>query len=598
MCFKSQIYIVILVLFITANVSYPVLSDRYANDFYNWIFISITIVFIIGTIIYFYFSLYPGKAGVYVSRFSLIILSLLIPLSIAFAWSILLITDKNVIGTGFIYYNIRGAEIIKETGYITSLKFIKTFDNFISSPGLPIFGSILSMITSLTFTHFVTFGWVLFYALVLLIIYIIINSLKIKTFSSSVLPIYILIFITVISLISVLPPFLNYNMMVLPLLILLEYLLVKITLSMRNIVENVVSFLITLSASALYYLPGVIMFAIIIFSSLSFVHFFAEKKLHIKNIPKRTSVLKWIILSSVLLIILYVVYLGYFFYEDFSYFVYIILKNLKPAPFIVVTGLREQILDSSMRFALYLSRVKIMGLLIIMIASFLSFFNDRSFIRWLGLSSLLFTGLKLISYFVHAVTDYVVRFDIYLALLIPIPLFVFFDESGKVNITALLKRLTRRFSLREHQLIYVKSFLFTICLIGFVFSLLYSLLLISPTPKLASDDRYYMYDSWMVSRFVGESLEASSGIDIIGNHRYAYIQSLYDLKIYELSSEFLKNLDSLYSRGSWLLVLSSLSLKIPDRNCEPLSQVIVEDLDSNTILIYNSYYSFVFYNRI
>jgi hypothetical protein len=206
MCFRSQIYTLILVLFTTASVSYSVLSVRHANDLYNWLFISITIVFVVGTITDFYFSLRSGKTEVYALRFSLMILSLLIPLSIIFAWSISLITDKNVIGIGFIYYNIRGAETIKESGYIISLKFIKTFDNFISSPGLPIFGSILSMMTSLNFIHFVTFGWILLYTLVLLIIYIIIiiNSFKIKTSLSST---YIFIFITVVSLISILPPF-------------------------------------------------------------------------------------------------------------------------------------------------------------------------------------------------------------------------------------------------------------------------------------------------------------------------------------------------------------------------------------------------------
>jgi hypothetical protein len=115
-------------------------------------------------------------------------------------------------------------------------------------------------------------------------------------------------------------------------------------------------------------------------------------------------------------------------------------------------------------------------------------------------------------------------------------------------------------------------------------------------PKIASDERYFMYDSWMVSQFVGKKLDTSSGIDIIGNYRYIYIKSLYDLEFHELSSDFVKNVGTLYSKGSWLIVLSSLSLKLPDRNCGTIPQEIVENLSHNTILIYNSYYSLVFYN--
>lgn len=594
-CFKSIVYILILVLFILATVSYSILSVRHANELYNWFFIFTTIIFVLGTAIDFYFSLRSDKTEVYVSDFSLMLLFMLIPLSIVLAESITIITDENIIGIGHVYYNVRGIDIVRKTGYISSLKFIKTFDNFLSSPGLPIFGSILSMVTSFGSIQFVTFWGISFYALVLLFVYIVINSFLSHKIKNSSLSMYIFIAITVIWLISILSPFVNYNLVVLPLLYLTTYLLIRISLSLGNNVGNAISFLITLSASLLYYLPGVLAFAFIM-GSLFFGYFLEGRRTHKENILKRTPELKWIVLLGVLLIILYIVYIGYFFYDDFSIFIYVMLRNIKSIPFVIVTGLREEILDSSLRFALYLSRINIMNLLIIIVAGFLSVLADRSVTRWLGLSTLLFASLVLISRFVHVVTDYVARFNIYLALVAPISLFIFFNKAYIINILVILKRLTGRFSLRKQQFIYIETFLLTLCLIGSVFSLLYSYLLIPLTPKIASDARYFMYDSWMVSQFVGKKLDTFSGIDIIGSYRYMYIQSFHDLKFHELSSYFVKNLGVLYSKGSWLLVLSSLSLKLPDRNYEPVSQEIVENLSCNTVLIYNSYYSLVFYN--
>jgi hypothetical protein len=553
---------------------------------------------VLATAINFYFSLCSEKIEISVSGFLVRFLSLLIPLSVVLALIITFLAYDNVIGIGHIYYSIRGIEIVKETGSILSLKFIKTFDNFLSSPGFPIFGSIFSMITLLESTQLLIFGEIWIYALILVLVFVMINSFKSHKIKRSSISLYILIFITVVSLLSILPPFLNYNFLVLPLLLLMIYLLTAISLSLGNTVGNAISFLLALSASLLYYLPGTLM-VIFIIGSLFYGNFLKERKAYKEdNILAKTTVFKWIAGSSVLLITLYIIYQGYFFYEDFSLFFRVMLRNLKVEPFIVVTGLREKFLSDSMRFALYLSRIGFIGLGIIMVASMFHILACHSSARWLSLSTLLFSVFKLGSQFVHAFTDYISRFNIYLALVAPVSLFAFFNKTSLVSILYILERLFRKEFLSKKQLIYIQTFLFSLCLIGFTFSILYSQLLIPLTPKMVSDERYFMYDSWIISHFVGKNLKGYAGINILGFHRYMYIQSLYDLNLYELSSNTIENLETLYSKRSWILILSSLSLKLPDRYTGIVSQETINKLSNNTAIIYNSYYSFVFFNIV
>ncbi|MEM3610321.1 MAG: hypothetical protein QW076_05480 [Candidatus Anstonellales archaeon] len=264
-----------------------------------------------------------------------------------------------------------------------------------------------------------------------------------------------------------------------------------------------------------------------------------------------------------------------------------LINEFKLAPYIIYTESKFGMLDPVFQFLLQLTKMQLVALVLIFIGIIYAYKVQSSlrFLAILGLSGLIGAiGGK----FIHFITDYTLRLNVFIMLAAPMGLYYGAQLIQNIFRKIILKKM------QSSRILLI--FIFSVILIGSVSSWFFSQLMYPETPKTASDSHFYIHDAFLTSTFIGNNLESPNNILFLGNYRYRYLTSIYKIDL----NEDYGNLWSIYviRRQSIFLVLSKLSVQIDDRYSPPLGKKYWDQLYGNAVILFDSRMSKVFLLKI
>jgi len=477
------------------------------------------------------------------------------------------------------YYSVRVVESVTQYGSVEVLSWISGFDNFVSSPGLPITGAILSLVTDLKSEYIIAY-----FGLPALIICILSSYLILRKLFNNITGL-VSIYATLISIsiINFLYALFNYSLVNVSLLTLMVFILLTLSED-KSRAAVVISDLLVVS-SVIYYMPGTLLLVSLIFIFMLLARTFYARRLG-------SGGLFSVILFSAAFSFAYFVYVGSTFYNDFHEYLLMFLRSLKAEPFVVYAESRIQMLDPVMKILVYTSRLGVSRIFTFLAGSLscIIYFRKKHF--WFVTTGIALTLLSGLSIFIHEITDYTLRFNIYLYIFAPAFTAGFLSMLRKTVGLKRFNHLQRSKAIKGLQTL-ILTFILFIPLFGGTSSWLFSQVLMPTNPKTASDIYYFMDETYDLSKFIGTYV--SSNITIIGNYRYGYVKAIYDLDFIEMNDYFINSIERYRSLG-WILILSTLSKKAPDRYCSVISNDKYELLDWYINKIYDSSLSIVYEN--
>jgi len=579
---KIVLYIVYSITAIGLLLGYSLTVSEYVGQeylsWYNWVITCFWIIFSI--IISYRLSDFLIQGATSASSNKKLLLYTLLLGALFHLIYLINMTSDNMIKIWHTYYFVRGIELVSQYGTTEALNGIRSFDNFLSGPGLPVMGSILSFLTGLTPEHIASYFGLSALILCILGSYLVMR----KLFNDNITDLALLYTIMIsVGAVNFLYATFNYAITNLSFLMLMTFTL--LTFSESNSQGKVVIIAIFVISSLVYYLPGTLIFSLLIFISVLLTRALYARSLRLKS-------LFFASLITLTLSLAYLVYYGFAFYGDFYAYLSTILQGFKLEPFIVYTEARTMTLDPLMRFLLYTSRLSILRFLAFLLGSLYCFIfmKERS---WFAMAGIFLTILSGSSIFIHGITDYTLRFNIYLYVFSSALLIAFLSMLRKILELDILNRLHRGNVLKYLKVFVTTLILFSL-LFGIISSWLFSYILVPVSPKSASDSHYYMRETYELANFIGTHIDLNT--TIIGNYRYGFVKSIYDLNFIELSDYFINSIEQ-YREPQWILVLSALSKEAPDRGCSIVPDRVYKLLDRNFNKIYDSSLSFVYENN-
>jgi hypothetical protein len=551
-----------------------------------------------------YFSLLCSRTDyTFKAKKIALLFAIILPLSIVEA-KIMIYMQNDIIGFWHIYYNIQAIEYLMNMGNIQALQLIKGFDNFVSAPALPVWGGIYTLITSLSPDFVVKYtGLVVYIATVILQLVLLMNFLTSGSHYSTI-EIVIPGLTLMVLLTSFVPPYLNYSLHVLLFNSMILYLLSRMRQYASKIDYIVTT--ITFLSYVFYYFPGFLI-TIMVFVMPFIMLYVLVRVTNQKYIHFNLRIFTGILFVALSIALFYFSYMAYAFYFDLKYAIKIILTSMQLQPIVIYHGKRLESLDLFAMTLLQLSRIKVVSLLaMILIGVWLFFKSSDLFIKILALQLCLLSPPLILPYFVSVATDYSLRFYVLVSPLLPAVIYVFMHSNSVDTIlTSNRRNNTSKIISRVLHIIrskHLKAIIMTIIFAGFMYADLFSSFIVFPVPKSVSENSYGIVDSFTVSEFIAENLDPyfRENSMIVGNYRYGYVESIYDLKYEVLSTWFLENISNLLPHSNeylMLLVLSRLSLFLPDRYCDIINNNTWQYMYTYFPLIYNSCQSFTFLIR-
>ncbi len=489
---------------------------------------------------------------------------------------LLIITSGGFIKVWHTYYIVRAIESIAHYGSVSSLNNIHSFDNFLSSPGAPITGSILLLITELNSENITAY-----FGLSTLIVSVLGAYLIIKRLFFDKIPYFLAIYVTLVtmSVINFLYATFNYIIINVSLITLAVFML--IVLSIKNLQSIIFLQIIFVISSAIYYLPGTLLIFLFVFISVLLIRIFNKEKL------TSSGIFSALIFSSTFLLA-YFLYVGFAFFDDFVQYLSVILQNLRVTPFIVYSEPRIEMLDPVMRILVYTAKLSVLRLFVFLIGSIFCIKLIKKHF-WFVTSGMILALLSATYIFIHAITDYTLRFNTYLIVFGPV-FTIGFLKSFRKTINGKIFDQMQHHTIQQKLLTIIFGFILFTLLFGNISSWLFSQILMPTSPKTAFDI-YYMKETYDLSKFIGTYVDQNS--IVIGNYRYGYVKSIFDLNFIELNDYFINSINQ-NRNWDWILVLSILSKNAPDRYSSMLSNHTYEFLNGYYAKIYDSAYSLVY----
>jgi len=469
-----------------------------------------------------------------------------------------------VIKVWHLFYVVRASNAIVATGNVEAAG--KVFDNYISSPALPILIAETSYITGLNAINIVTYlDIILFILLFVPSVYIQLTKLsESKNTITWYLPV---VSIMCLDLYSILPMFLEYNSVSLFLaFILLAYI-------MRRKPDSRMVFVIAslILATMLYYYPSNLFYIVTLLIILRLTTESPDSKTTIKGIS--------ILVFSMFLA--YTAYLSYMFIDDLYSFITIFTRFFELQPRIVYTEERLTTMDVVSRLLIYISRLSYLTEVLLFIgALYLIAYKEKPY-SFLGTYTILLVLASVAGLFVHAFTDYTRRFSIILSLVSTPVLYMLFKHVEK-NIKEMLKYTNTRNIITSKISIKVILALLIVLLIvlsylGTVVSMFRGFMVLM-NPNSASDPDYVSVHSLILAEYIGT--RAVPGLySIYGIYASGYLASIYGIDVLPYCS--------FINADSFILLLSRYVTQSPDRSCSPMNLITFTSFLESGDLLYN-----------